>query len=61
MEKKRIEEEWNLSKWFRVPIFLDDDEENDYKIKNSHGNKIYFSYNKKEAKEKFLVRWDNEI
>lgn len=60
MESERIEKEWNLSKWFRVPIFLDDDEINDKKIQNAHGEKIYFPYNKKEAKENFLIRWDDE-
>lgn len=60
MEKERIEKEWNLPKWFRVPIFLDDDEKNDEKIHEAHGEKIYFPYSKKEAKETFLIRWDDE-
>jgi len=59
MEKERIESDWNLSKWFRLPVFLDDTEEN-LENQNVHGERIYFPYNREEAKKNFLVRWDSD-
>lgn len=60
IEKDRIEKEWNDSKYYRLPVFLDDDEENDLILKAAHGKRILFPLTKKEAKEKFLIRWENE-
>ncbi len=60
MEKDRIDVEWNLPKWFRVPVFLDDNE-NDFKLAQAHGEKIFFLYKKNEAKENFLIRWNDEV
>lgn len=58
MEKDRIKEEWNRPKYFRVPVFLDDDL-SDPKVKDAHGKKINIPYNKREAKEKFLITWED--
>lgn len=60
MEETRIKRVWNDQKYFRVPIFLDDDL-NDELIKKAHGQIIKFPYLRKKAKEDFLIRWDDEI
>jgi hypothetical protein len=58
MEKDRIKETWNRPKYFRVPVFLDDDLD-DPKVRDAHGQKINIPYNKREAKEKFLITWED--
>jgi hypothetical protein len=58
MEKDRIEEEWKSPKHYRVPVFLDDDL-NDPKVKDAHGQKINIPFNKRESKEKFLITWED--
>ena len=58
MEKDRIKETWNRPKYFRVPVFLDDDLD-DPKVRDAHGQKINIPFNKREAKEKFLITWED--
>lgn len=60
MEKERIKSVWNSPEYFRVPTFLDDDLENSL-IKEARGKQINFPFSKEEAKNKFLIRWDDEI
>lgn len=56
MEKDRIKETWNRPKYFRVPVFLDDDLD-DPQVRDAHGQKINIPFIKREAKEKFLITW----
>lgn len=59
IEANRIRAEWNHSKYFRVPVFKDDSENDIEFLHINVGNIIPFPYTRKECKEKFMIKWED--
>ena len=59
MEENRIKNEWSNSKYFRAPVFIDDSEHQIKILNDETGKTISFPYTRAEAKQKFMIEWND--
>lgn len=59
LEAERVKRDWNNPKYFRTAVFKDDSKDMIKTLHEHVGNVFPFPYNRKESKEKFMIKWED--